>query len=470
MAKVALINWYDDPGINTWVPEIITKSTGTFPPLGISYIAAVLKKSGHEVSFLDVNAEGWSIDEYRERIRRIDPHVVGFTSTTGDWLSVLEGIKITKDVLPRTITIVGGPQLTMFPEESISFDTIDIGVIGEGEYTMVELMDRLEDGKDFTDIRGISYKKNGTIYVAPKRDVIMNLDTLPFPARELLPNYKYNAILADNPLVTMISSRGCPYSCTFCCKETLGKTFRQRSPENIIQEIEHIIANYTFGEIMMFDETFTLNKKTTLAICRLINEKRLKFKWSVRTRVDRVDEESLQALKDAGCIRLHLGVESGNSRILEKMNKKIALEQIEKCFKIVNNIGFETMAYLMIGFPGEDRQSVDDTINFTIKIKPSWINISVVVPYPKTHLYQLALNDGLINYDYWREYTLGRTNGIPLHFTNEHLDENTLTRLHKDFYKRFYLRPSFILNKLLSVKSPSKFFSYIKGFVALSRL
>lgn len=397
------------------------KSVGVFQPLGLAYIAAELIKDGHEVSILDALVEGaensfdigggrihigLSNEEIHTKIFELNPDVVGITVPFSIYANnALEIASLIKKINKNIHIILGGAHPTIMPEDVISNLDIDFVVIGEGEITTKELVIRLEEKElhDFNDIKGIAYKKNGKIIITEKRPFIEKLDSIPFPARHLLPLNKYNKIIGFNR-AAIITSRGCPFKCTFCSNHLLmGYKWRYRSPENVIEEIEELISKYKVNEIFFEDDNLTANKERIQKICTMIIEKKLKIKWFTRNgiRADTLDEDTLKLMKKSGCQRIWLAPESGSQKVLDNIvKKKLDLSKIEEVVKNCKKIGLQVGCFFIIGLIGETKEDIAMTINFARKLKKLGANgfwISIATPYPGTELYQKGLKEGFIN-------------------------------------------------------------------------
>lgn len=318
--RVLLIN---PPRLNEIItdnPSFIDEERGFNPPLGILYLAGYLKKnSKHEIFGLDAQVEGLDYsDKFINKISEINPDVVGITAMTFTLPDVLRTVKIIKNaeekLNKKVIVVLGGPHIHLFPIESISLANIDFVIKGEGEKPFFHLLEALEGRFQLSGVSGLVYKKGGEIVNNPIEGLIDNLDEIPFPDRKLLPIEKYNSILSGGRVVTtMFTSRGCPFRCSFCDRPHLGKKFRARGAKNVVDEMEECLK-LGIEEILIYDDTFTVNKQRVIDICREIINRNLKFVWDIRARVDTVDEEILKALKKAGCQRIHFGVEAGTEK------------------------------------------------------------------------------------------------------------------------------------------------------------
>ena len=456
--KILLVN---PPDKNTIVgnnPEIIDSERGFNPPLGLMYIAGYLLKQGkHDVKIVDCQVEEYGFREAESFIRSYKPDVVGLTVMTFTLIDCMRIAKIAKTVNTECIVVFGGPHPHIFPKETINLPNVDFLVMGEGEATFSELLDNLGNAGGLGKIKGLAFKDKGKIVINPLPGLIENLDKLPFPARELTPYKKYSSLLAKrSPITTMITSRGCPYKCIFCDRPHLGKMFRARSAGNVVEEMKECVR-LGINEILVYDDTFTIDRKRVLDVCDAIIKEKLDIGWDIRARVNTVDYEMLKKLKKAGCERIHYGVESGNPDVLKVLRKGITLDQVRKAFALTKKVGISTLGYFMIGSPTETRQTIMQTIDFAKSIKCDFAHFTITTPFPATNLYMEALAKGHIKTDYWREYARNPSKGFSPPFLEENLDRDELLELLKHAYKSFYLRPGFILKRLFKVKSFDEF-------------
>lgn len=424
--------------------------TGLYPPLGIAYLAAALQLDNHDVRLLDAHALNLDPRQVAAEISARGDRLVGITSTTLNWIRALQVADAVKTAAPDCVLAVGGPQLSIFPREALFFEVIDIAVVGEGEDTIREIAAAVAEGTGIHGIPGTVTKENGKIRMHAAREPIGDLDSIPFPAINLLPLEKYRALTIRRPFLTMITSRGCPYRCGFCSQVYVGGTFRQRSPRNVFAEMAQYVRQYRVREIILFDETFTVGEERVLEICDRIVSSRLKFRWNIRTRADTVTARMLKALRRAGCYGVHIGIESGDPRILEVMKKDISLPQIRQAVRWSREAGLETRGYFMIGYPGETIEEIKRTIAFSTQLGLDWASYSITVPQPATDIQEDAVRMGLMAPDYWLKFSR-REPCPPLpYFTTPNLNTATLEKLHRQAYRRFYARPALILRKLFS--------------------
>jgi len=456
--KVALIRYHDKGNINTRLPESLNKIQGILPPLGISYIASSLKRSGHNVSIIDAKALNLTNYDLRDYILRIKPEFVGITTMTSNLLGSLEACKIAKDC--GAIVCIGGPQLDAYPEETLSYDFIDYGIIGEGEESTVELVDALENKNSVSNVEGLVYKNGGKIVVGNGR-IVKDLDSLAFPARELLPMNKYYSIIGLHPVTTMITTRGCPYRCAFCMKQSSDKVFRMRSAKNVVDEMEEVIIDYHVKEIMFYDDVMTFRREHAEQICNEIIKRNMKVYWELPARVNNIDKYLLNLMRRAGCIRIRYGVESGDPEILKMMNKGITIGMVREVFKLTHDAGIETFAYFMIGYIGENEEIIRKTIRFSKELDPDLVMFTVTTPYPKTPLYTEAQKRGFVIGDYWRDFTLARAKERLPFFVKE--ADKWIRRA----YREFYSRPKFVIKKLLQIRTMDQIKKYFFAFKGL---
>jgi magnesium-protoporphyrin IX monomethyl ester (oxidative) cyclase len=412
-------------------PRIQPKSWGkpsVFQPLEIAYVAALLEKE-HAVEIIDVPNEGWKnlelIDgtKYRQglsnkdianRIKQRSPDLVGITIPfSGWWKPAYEVASIAKRIDKNIVTVLSGLHPSARTADCLGHENIDFAVIGEPELTMLELAAVLEHGKaaDLKKVKGIAFVRKGKIVATPSRPFIQDLDSLPFPARHLLPMDVYFAAVKENPLrgeirkpwVTMLTSRGCPHSCVFCSIHVImGKKWRSRSPENVVDEIEQLIHTYHVKQVDFNDDNLTLNKKRMEAICGLIVERGLDIEWYTPNgvRADTLDENLLTKMKASGCKKLRIAPESGVQRVVNKIIKKnLNLKEVEKAVVLSKKVGIKVGCFFVIGLIGETKEDIVATINYAYKLRnlgaDSFI-FSIATPLYGTELYEQAERGGFL--------------------------------------------------------------------------
>lgn len=374
--------------------ENLAKVQGLFPPLGISYLATIADDMGHDVMLLDGEAEQISTSELYERIKKFNPNIVGITSTTPLSDKAVKIAKLVKRNLKKTV-LIGGPHITALKEKAFH-DCFDIGFIGEAENAFREFLENFGREEKYLKIKGLILRNKNKIILTEKREYIKELDMIKFPARHLLNLGGYLAS-TDRGLIrhtTIMASRGCPFQCVFCSQHTLfGRVARFRSAKNVVDEMEGVLKNLGTDHFIFVDSTLTLRRALVEEICKEIIKRKLKITWEGWTRASLIDEKLLRLMKKAGFIRISFGIESGDPRILKLIKKEIKIEDIRKAYRIVEKIGIEATCSVMIGHPGETRESIMKTIRFVKSIpQVKYSALSIAVPYPGTELLEMAKN------------------------------------------------------------------------------
>ncbi len=396
-------------------------------PLGLMYLAAVLDSAGYKVEILDAfmadyepKKEGDSITvgmpfgEIEAEIRRRQPDIVGisgpFTSQIGNTLKISE---LAKGVNPKILTVVGGPHVSTVPAEFMEeAKTVDIAVIGEGEYTLLEIAQYFEGKRQLNDILGIAYRLNGKVTVNPKRPFITNLDELPFPAYHLvdmehyLSNKKIGYRSFQERAISMITSRGCPFNCCFCAVHLhMGQGFRAHSAEYVLKHIQHVVDTYKVKNIFFEDDNLTFDLKRFEAICDGIIESKIKIGWETPNgvRADLLNMPLLKKMKKSGAVSIFVGVESGDQEILNKIVcKSLNLDRVVEFAKNAKQIGLKTGAFYIIGFPGEKKENMQRTVDFALKMKRDYdvgMHLFTATPTYGTRLYEQCKKNGYIASD-----------------------------------------------------------------------
>ena len=442
-------------------------------PLGLAYVAAVLEKAGHEVVIYDCQL-GITHEELSKRLVSDNPELVGISATTPTFPSAIRVGKEVKQSLPETIVVIGGVHATALPQETMSFECFDIAVLGEGEKTMEELSMHLETKgtSDLEEVAGIAYRQQGELRLTKTRPFIQDLDSLPYPARYLLPplsEYKPTpASYRRLPLGHLITTRGCPYQCTFCDRSIFSSKYRARSAENVMGEIEELIDRYRVQEIKFFDDTLTLDRKRIFEICRGFKERKIDVGWSCLSRVDSISREMLIAMKEAGCWQILFGLETGDSRMLSLLKKGATVEQNEEAVKLAHDVGLSVRADFIVGTPGETLENMERTLRFAIGLNMDFAHFNKFTPYPGTELYHNLTEEGY-EFDFTSR-SCSQLDHSYIMYVPEGMAEKQLREFIDTAYKRYYLRPRYILKQMKQIQSLTDIKRLIDGFFAIYNL
>lgn len=452
--KILLINPPSEQELIGNNPAIIEEERGYNPPLGLLYIAAYLEaQGGHEITVIDAQVEELSYPQLAERIKAVSPDLVGLTAMTFTIFDVIHTIQLVKAQAPEARVVIGGPHAHLFQEETLNLPGVDFVVVGEGEEVFSQLVEHLHEPENLLKIRGLVFRHEGQIIKTGYAGMIQNLDSLPFPARHLVPYEKYTSLLARrSPITTMFTSRGCPFQCAFCDRPHLGKRFRARSPKNVVDEMEACVK-MGIHEFLIYDDTFTVDRKRVLGICAEMRERKLDIGWDIRARVDTVDEALLREMRATGCERIHYGVEAGSEKILKVLNKNITLPQVRNAFAWTKKAGIETLAYFMIGSPTETREDIQQTIRFAQSLDPDYVHMTILTPFPGTKIYFDGLEQGVFDHDFWQEFAANPTTDFKPRYWEQELSTAELVATLNDAYKQFYLRPRYVWKRLTRVRS-----------------
>jgi anaerobic magnesium-protoporphyrin IX monomethyl ester cyclase len=416
---------------------------GKLPPLGLAFVAASLEKAGYQAAILDNYNLKKPIEEVKKELKRLEPEIVGITCGSVTYRRCIETAQAIKKVLPSCKVVIGGWQPTYMPESLLQYPEIDYLVMGEGEQAMVQLADSLAEGNRsaISKISGIAYMDKDKM-IRKDPTFLQDLDQIPFPARHLLPMEIYDRIipyLDASPVDTMNVIRGCPYHCAYCeTKKLWGPTCRAFSPQRVAAEIEHLVINFGSRGVYFVGDNFTINKKRTQKLCTLMKEKKLDIKWVCDTRVDQISHELLQEMKSAGCQTIWFGVESGSARILEKLNKKITLEQISKAFKLCKEQGIQLACSFMVGIPGETVEDMYATFKFARKLDPDWCQFNTYVAVPGSKLYDEIMENRL--YD--------RVEDFVTYVKTDEFDYELVSKIQNRFHMTFNRSPRRLLKKI----------------------
>lgn len=375
------------------------------PPLGLAYCASVLEEKGYDVSILDALVLGVRFDELRRILKRDQPEVVGLSTYSPTRYECFRTAKVVKECLGDKVTVVaGGPHVSALPLDTLEeVPHIDYVVRGEGEYSLLELLDTLQSGGDAASVPGVSARVNGIPTDAPNRGNIPDLNALPLPARHLLPMKRYGTRMPStwHKCTTLLTSRGCPARCTFCTRDWFSRDTRYHSPEYMLEEIDQIIGRFKTRAVIMQDDTFTLKKKRIFDFCDEIRARKMKFNWLATTRVDCLTKDLMKSMKDAGCQVLTFGVESMNQATLDWLAKGFTVEKVQRAVKWADEIGLTVRGTYLLGIGDETEEDIRRSITLARQLKVDKLKANVGLSvYPGTPLYSMAIEAGVLPADF----------------------------------------------------------------------
>ncbi|MGH7788014.1 MAG: B12-binding domain-containing radical SAM protein [Candidatus Binatia bacterium] len=432
-------------------------------PLGLAMLAAYVRQQGHEPVIIDVAAERLSPEATAARVAALGPAVVGITANTVMMPPAICIATVLQERLPDTLVVLGGKHVSVVPEDVYNGKppVFDVSVIGEGEETLLEIMQALEQHGSkqallahpcaLDSIRGVAFQRAGKLVKTPPRPFIRDLDSLPFPARDLLPFQRYKPVgnrYKRLPAFSMVAIRGCPYPCTFCSEART--TVRFSSPARVVAEIEHLIEQYGAKEITFWDDTMTVNKKWMYELCDRIIEKQLDIVWSCFAAINTITPELLAKMKRAGCWNIFYGIETTDETLKQHIRiQKFGSDlQVREIIQQTQAAGIEVRAAFMVGLPGETPEMAMKTLSLAILLEPDYAQWNYTVPYPGTELWGEMHQHGRLIARHWGEFSNWYPSYLP--FAYQHADD--LIRVRKQILRRFYLRPRYVWGRLTKIR------------------
>ena len=456
---------------------------GAFPPLGLLYVTTYLEQntSGHEILFLDCVGEKKNHDELGKIAADFRPDIVGITSFTISLIDVCIAARDIRKLNPTAHICLGGHHPIAFPFESAQLLEFDSIIVGEGEIAFTELVKSIEQEKEITLFPGVYTRtliqKYINMPVNDKRFIsrvsvppayIENIDVLPIPDRSHISHIRYHssAGISDN-LATIISSRGCPYRCTYC--DVPYKKYRKRSIEKVVDEVEDCLQR-GYYEFHFYDDLFNITPEHIISFCDELQRRGLKLYWSFRGRANSVTKESLIRAKQAGCRLISFGVETGSDYGLKLIKKGVTTAKFREVFKYCRQLKILTIADFIIGFPFEkNADDIRKNIDYLISLDPDYTLIGVLMLLPNTEIYGEAVKKGIVDQDKWIQFSLNPTKEFAIEYWTEYMSVAELIELRKKAYKRFYMRPKYFLRSILSIRTWYEFKTKAKGFLTLLR-
>ncbi|MDO8669170.1 MAG: radical SAM protein [Candidatus Buchananbacteria bacterium] len=371
-----------------------------YPPMGLLALATYLDKHGYNIKLIDASVDNLSVEELMIKIKDAKPDLVGISVMSVNVLQTFNLADEIKKYNPDIKVIVGGIHPTVMPDHTLSNKNIDIAVIGEGELTVIELLEALKNNQDLSQVRGLAFRQGEEIITTIRRPLITNLDELPIPLYHLFDIKKYKSPYAKRmPFISIVRSRGCFYSCTFCGNPKMfGQTFRCQSPERTVAEIDYLVNKFGIKEISFKDTELTLDKNLE-KLCDLLIAKNYDLIWTCNGRVNNVSESLLKKMKRAGCYSITFGIESGNQEILNRMKKGITLDQVKKAVDLAKREGLQIVTNFMIGNAYDSKETIEQTIDFAVALDTDYAYFGFTTPFPGTELREQAtINNWIIDH------------------------------------------------------------------------
>jgi radical SAM superfamily enzyme YgiQ (UPF0313 family) len=435
---------------------------------GLGYIAAVARREGFKVKILDMGVTEMDNNSFVNYLLTHSPRIVGLTATT---IAISDAAKIAgiaKETLQDVLTVIGGSHISCTPKATIlRYPEFDIGVIGEGEITMLELLNQTNPlTTDFSKIDGLSWRDGEQVYYSRTRELIKDLDWLPFPALDLLPDLQSSYIPAyfsvkRTPASGFITTRGCPGRCTFCANSIHGRRIRQFSLDYMFELIYILTKQYGIKELQILDDTFTVNRKRVIALCERLIHENIDITWSCSARVNGITKEMLEIMKRSGCWQICYGIESGDEAMLKKIKKNITIEEVHRTVNMTKKAGIKIKGFFMMGFPEETRESMKKTLNLAMNIPIDDLSLTIFTPYPGTPSYNDIQKYGTFTENWDSMTTLNAS------FVAKGFSRDELTKLNRATYRKFYFRPRIVFSYLQRISGIKFIVIIVKGLFGL---
>jgi radical SAM superfamily enzyme YgiQ (UPF0313 family) len=434
--------------------------TTLWPPLTLATLAALLKEEGHTVFARDYVAEDCPLDLLLEDIRNFNPQLIVMNTVAASLYNDISVAEVIKKQNPSIYLTFIGLHATAVPESVFNSGTaVDSAIIGEPDNVIINLANALQNNTPLDKIKNIAFRNNGTIIKTKIEPCWIDIDTLPMPAWEFFDIKKYLLPFSRKPFLLVTTSRGCPYDCTFCpIWIYYGKTPRFRSPKKIVDEIEYDVKKFGITDFLFWSESFTLNEEHVRGICNELLDRGLKINWMCNSRVDNVNPEMLALMKMAGCWLIGYGVESGNQKMLDSVNKKITLEKIREAIEIAHREGITVIGHIIIGLPGETEETIKETIKFSIDSGLDFAQFYCAVPFPGSKLYDDAIKNNWLQTNDWTQFEQNRS---VLNYDG--LTHSKIEMLRSEAIRRFYLRPHSVKSLLKVIYNHGDIFSFFRS-------
>ncbi|MBU0898230.1 MAG: B12-binding domain-containing radical SAM protein [Nanoarchaeota archaeon] len=429
-----------------------------YPQLSLACIGGILEQSGFKPKLIDGVATGMSVDELLN-IVSVGYDIIIMNTSTVSIDSDMETIKKIKIMSPATIIAAFGTHLTVLHNEILkSNPALDVVIRGEPEMTALELCQAIRDSKNFLKVKGTSAQKDSKIYVNKTREWIEDLDSLPWPARHLLPNNLYYDFYLNRRHTLVQTARGCPFQCIFCVARIYyGDQSRFRSPKSVLDEIEFEVVKNGFKAVTFWADTFTLKRDFVMELCKGLIDRKIDIKWFANSRAGTIDMEMLKLMKKSGCVGLSIGIESGVQELLDVAKKGTTIPMIRDSVRMIKDSGINVITSFLCGLPGETKETFKKTVDFAKELNPDFATFNPLIPYPGTELYDIVNGKNMITSTEWNKYACGGYTSV---LRTEELSTEELNKLIRNAYRSFYLKPSYVFSVLKKIKSPEQFFRW----------
>ena len=446
------------------IPSLASAAIGY--PLGLAYLGGSLESNHIPVQIIDGAVQKFTADQLIRQTSRFRPTIIGFGAATHEIPAVTALAKLLRQHFPDCLFIIGGPHVSALPAHTLRRSCFDLAVIGEGESAVTDIVNAYPKTKQLSAIPGIAFKKKNQIILTKPRPPIANLNHLPLPAYHLLPPFRFYRSSPGShqrfPVAGIITARGCPSSCTFCCHAVFGKHARFRHPASVVSEIEILIKRFGAREIRFWDDTFNLNPDRAIQICRLIRKRRLVFPWTCQCRVNYVNLPLLEEMKKSGCWQISYGIESGSQPILNLARKGITLKMIRRAVTMTKKAGIETKGFFVLGLPGETPATAAKTIDFAKKLDLDLATFAVIIPFPGTQIWTQAIREHRLQAVSFDNYTPEVKDRLA--YTPPGLTAKELFALRSKAYRQFYRRPKIIGGELKKIRDWPSLKNRLQGF------
>lgn len=436
------------------------------PPYGLCCLASVLEKEGHEVKILDSARYGLAQSEISMQIGNFKPDLVGISVYSIGASHAVKTAEAIKDEFGDIPIVVGGPHVTVYPDDLAQYSNLfDYLVVGEGEYTLLELAEAVSNGGDLNEIKGLYFRQNGKVVKNMPRPLMENLDELPFPAFHLIDNIESYTpqllVYKKRPVITLVTSRGCPFACIFC-NSVWTRKWRANSAEYVVDLVEYAIKKFNAKEINFQEDTFALKKERVLEICRLMKERNLDIIWTASVNLKTLNREVIRAMKDAGCWLVSCGIESGNDEVLKFIRKSINKETVKRVTGWLDEADIKIRGYFMMGHLTDTKETVEETVAFAKSLPLYTMNMSILYLSPGSQAREMADAYGVV------DTSLGLGTGYPredLSFVPNGLTKEYLSDRQKKAIQEFYFRPRQVVRLLSAIEG----FEDIKRYAILTK-